>query len=427
MIERCLKYIMIPIIILLLSPLSFGQHNHNDLDSHSHDSLNNEHKSEITNNGGIKDIDEEHYQEGHDELHQQHNPTENKSDQSIHEHESGQEHSDLHDRIKTERIIPKKYTKTIRATGVIALAGGNENVIIANTSGKLDFHHNTMTTGSEFKKGDLLFTISGSGLIDNNLTMKFTQAKNDFLLSKENYFRAEKLAQNNIISEKEMQQRKAKYHSDSIRYQILKNNFGRNSLGVRASMDGNIYKLFVKNGEYVQEGQKLAIIHSKNHQLLKIDLPKKYYPKIKDIGNIKFMQEYSDRIHNLKNPNTQKVGVENRLSQGNPYISLSYHLPHNHDLIPGSFTEVWLGIGHAEKSIVIPKSAIIEQQGLYYVYLKKGEEDFHKTHIKIDSFNANEAKVLSGLHFGDQIVVKGALELNISKSNSGASSHNHNH
>ena len=428
MIEKCLKYIMVSAIILLNTPLTFGQHNHNnDCESHFHDSLNTEHKSEISNNRGMEKIDEEHYQEENDELHHHENTSETDSIHNSHNHQSAQNNSGLHERIRTERIIPKKYTKTINTTGVIELARGNENVLIANSSGKVEFHRKTMTTGSAFKKGELLFTISGSDLINNNLTVKFTQVKNDFAVSKENYFRAKKLARNNIISDKELQKRKAKYYSDSTRYQILKNNYDKNSLGIKSSIDGKLYKLFVKNGEYVQEGQKLAIIHNKNQQILKIDLPKKYYSKIEDIGNIKFMQEYSDRIYNLKRSNRQKVGAENRLSQGNPYITLSYLLPHNHELIPGSFTDVWIGIGYDENSVVIPKSAIIEQQGLYYVYLKEGEEDFHKTPIKIDSFNSNEAKVLSGLHFGDQVVVKGALELKISQSNSGASSHNHNH
>lgn len=438
--QKRLKYIQYIILILFFINLSFGQHSHDhEHEKSTHtctlDSLNSDHEcihdskerhEHTAENTQVNNDNKQNSQNIHN--HQEH--VEQLNEESNHEaHSEASKHAadDLHKRIKVEKITPQSYTNTIHTAGEIELAPGNENVIIAKSSGKIKFHRQSMTPGISLNVNELLFTISGSGVINDNLTLEYTRAKNDFANSKENYLRGQKLAQDKIISVQELQKRRAKYLSDSTRYFIIKENFKENDLGIASPIAGNLFKLFVKNGEFVREGQKLAIIHKKQNLLLKVDLPKQYYAKINNISKIEFKQEYSDEIHQLKICDCQKVGLENRLEAGNPYLSLSYKLPHDHELLPGSFTEIWLGISQDENSIVLPKSAIIEQQGLYYVFVKKGQEDFHKTKIEIDSFNANQAKIIAGVHPGDLVVVDGALELKISQSKSGASSHNHNH
>lgn len=447
---RLNSIIFILFVIILINPITSQEHNHQDHKSHDHNSDKDESNTKIHNHceagSECSQINEhsesticsdtvliDHNHNDHNSANCNHSHDEHQTEKNTihqdnnHNHSVANNTSQRHGHVKTKVVKPETFINTIQVAGIIKLDPVDEYTITSKSSGILQFTSESIVSGRSFDQGQLIFRISGSGLVDNNLYLKYIEAKNNFNNSKGNFNRARALQKENIISEKELQKRKTKYLSDSTQYFILRNNFSKNNLHIKAPTKGKLFKLFIQNGDYVREGQKLATFHKSNNLLLNIDLPKKYYSKINKIDNLKYKPEHSDKIYTLNNCSGHSVTVENRLTPGNPYLTMSYKLNHNRALLPGSFVEAWLNVGHHHNSFVLPKSAIIEQQGLYYVFVKKGPEDFHKAKINIAAFNAEEAQITSGLHTGDEVVVEGALELKISKSSSGTSAHNHNH
>ncbi len=372
----------------------------------------------------------------HSDNHQQHTPAHDDTqqthshvtssntnhDHSAHDHnthsqeEATHDHQHEHhkDHLSTMIIKPTTYIKTIKTTGVIKVNPTSELVITAKTSGILNYNQSTIVTGKEVTKGKPLFTISGDAMVDNNINVKFNAAKNAFQQSKEHYQRAKILIQDKIISRQDFLSRKAIYEKDSLNYQLLKNNFASRQLRIKAPKTGEIFNLFVKNGAYVQSGQKLAIITQTCHNYLSVNLPKKYYHKRHHINSGNFKMEYSQQVNYFQS--TANIANSGRLVEGSPFIPLHFSLGHTHDLIPGSFAEVWLNIDKIDDTIVVPKKALIEQQGLYFVFVKKGPDDYLKTAVKVGSMNVYEAQIDDGLHTGDEVVVEGALELKLTQS-----------
>ena len=458
---RLNSIIFILFVIILINPITSQEHNHQDHKSHDQNSDKDESDTLIHNHCNAKSecpqinehsesticsntelIDHNHndhnsancnhshddHQTEKNHIHQENNDHGHLHDQDInHNHSVANNTSHRHGNIKTKVVKPETFINTIEVAGTIKLDPVDEYTITAKSNGILQVASESIVPGRSFDQDQSIFKISGSGLVTNNLYLKYIEAKNNFKNSKRNFNRARALQKENILSEKELLKRKTKYLSDSTQYYILRNNFSKNNLNIKAPTKGKLFKLFIQNGDYVREGQKLATFHKSSNLLLNIDLPKKYYSQINKIDNLKFKPEHSDKIYTLNNCSGNSVTVENRLTPGNPYLTMSYKLNHNRDLLPGSFVEAWLNVGHHHNSLVLPKSAIIEQQGLYYVFVKKGPEDFHKAKINIAAFNAEEAQITSGLHTGDEVVIEGALELKISKSSSGTSAHNHNH
>lgn len=402
-------------------------------DQHDHEHINHQDKKNTQSSEQDHIHDQEHNREAHQHSasghaeHEHHDENQKETNLDSHDHEADSHNSGLHDLVKVKKIKPEGFVNTVYTTGTIKLDSRNEYTIIAQSNGRVEFKNSAMVPGQFIEKDAVIFSVSGSGLIDDNLTLKYTQAKNDFYLSRKNFERAQYLAKNDIIAKKELDRRKVQYISDSTRFHILKNNFAGKDMEIKSPVDGKLFKLFIQNGDYVREGQKLAIVHSQQELILNVDLPKQHYSQIEEISEVAFKQEHCEKIHRFESCQHSRIGVLDRLTPGDPYLSLSYKLDRKSDLIPGSFAEVWLGIDYEQNSIVVPKSAILEQQGLYFVFVKKGENDYHKTQIEIDCFNSRRARVRSGLHSGDQVVVDGALELKINQMGSGASNHQHNH
>lgn len=66
----------------------------------------------------------------------------------------------------------------------------------------------------------------------------------------------------------------------------------------------------------------------------------------------------------------------------------------------------------------IPTSALTEEQGVYFVYIQVGEEEFLKREIVVGASNGEKVRVLSGLKPGDKIVVKGAYQVKLAANSS---------
>jgi len=309
---------------------------------------------------------------------------------------------------------------------MIRVTPGNETMIVAKTDGIIRYTRNNLVKGKRVTKGTQLFSISGSDLIGNNLDVRFLTAKNELQRSREAFQRAKSLIKEKIISRQEFLTRKSQFVSDSLEYRILKNNYYSETLSINAPITGELYDLFVKNGDYVSAGQKLAIISGNHHLYLAVDLPKQYYAKIHHINSGNFKMEYSHKLHRFTSE--AKLSDGSRLKPGSPFLPINFSLGHSGDLVPGSFAQVWLNIGKTNDAIVVPKSALMEQQGVYFVFVKLGPEDYLKTPVKIASMNAYEAQIATGLHVGDEVVVSGVLELKLSQSSGAVDPHaGHNH
>lgn len=365
----------------------------------------------------------EDHQHSANESHDHHSET-NEHSSAAHDHSA--EHQAPLTEQQTLTITPKTFIQSINTTGIIKTAPSAETVISAPANGIVNFLAADIVIGKEIARNEDIFAIRGQELTHNNPDIQFLTWQNAYHQSRENFRRAQSLVAEKIISQKEYLARKFEYEADSLRFLTLQQNFLTGELRIKAPAAGEIFEIFVQNGDYVTVGQKLATITQSCHNYLEVDLPKKYFPQIQQITAGTFRPEYSEKLYPISSQ--QKIASSHRLSPGSPYAALTFSLGHNHHFLPGNFVEVWLEFDKSENSIVIPKSALIEEQGLYFVFIKHAEDDYLRTSVKIAAFNAEQAKISSGLHFDDEILVKGVLEMKLSQSSSVVDPHaGHNH
>ena len=93
-----------------------------------------------------------------------------------------------------------------------------------------------------------------------------------------------------------------------------------------------------------------------------------------------------------------------------------------------SYIEVFLLTASIDNAIVVPVSALTEEQGLYFVYLRLDEEGYKKQEVTVGNSDGENVRILSGLHEGDQVVTRGVYQVKLA-ANSGVipEGHSHNH
>ena len=78
-------------------------------------------------------------------------------------------------------------------------------------------------------------------------------------------------------------------------------------------------------------------------------------------------------------------------------------------------------------ALVIPASALVEEQGIFYVYVQTEGESFQKREIKTGANDGEKVQVLSGLSEGERVVTKGAYQIKLSPASGALPTHGHEH
>lgn len=116
------------------------------------------------------------------------------------------------------------------------------------------------------------------------------------------------------------------------------------------------------------------------------------------------------------------------MSAKSGYISIYFSLKNDGTLSSGAFAEICL-IGNAKGDVItMPHSAISEQQGNYFVYVKSGQHSYQKRLVTLGLSDGILTEITSGLNDGDMAVVNGASIVKLAET-SGAvpEGHSHNH
>ena len=69
----------------------------------------------------------------------------------------------------------------------------------------------------------------------------------------------------------------------------------------------------------------------------------------------------------------------------------------------------------------------MRERVLEAIYKKLDEECYKKQEVKIGMNNGDEIEILSGLHPGDNVVVKGAYQVKLASATSAIPAHSHEH
>ncbi len=319
------------------------------------------------------------------------------------------------------------FISIIKTSGQILSAPGDEIVINAMASGQIHFTDRAAIIGSEVSENTELFTIADGGFSSGNLDALYQNAKVEFERSKAEYHRATELVKDKIISEKEFLKAKSEYEVRRVAYNSVSRDYSSKGRSIRAGINGYVKDVLVKEGQFVESGTPLLRISMNKKLVLQAQLALSYFDKISAIKSANFKLPGSNRILNTDQLNGKIISVGKSALQSAPFIAVSFGFDNTEKLIPGSIVEVFLKSTPVPDVLAIPLSSIMEEQGLFYVYIQTAGESFQKREVVVGNSDGESVQILNGIVEGERVVSKGAYQIKLAQASGKMPAHGHEH
>ena len=320
------------------------------------------------------------------------------------------------------------FSEVVKTSGLILAAPGDEAVLTAQISGIVSFSGKNMVVGTAIGAGATLFTVKSNEVVQSNLGAAVKQAENDVATAQKQYDRAAELAKDKIISEKELLEANLRLENAQAQLANLSvsKKFNQNRQSVSAPISGFLKNVLVENGAFVQAGQPLATISKNKRLLLRADVSQKYFPKLASFTAANFKTAGGGQVFSTKNLNGRVVSTGKSAEAGSPFLPIHFEIDNVGSFVPGSVVEVFLHSG-SSPSLVIPTSALLEEQGIFYAYVQTEGERFQKRELKTGASDGMNMQVLSGIAEGERVVTKGAYQIKLSTASGTMPAHGHEH
>ena len=322
------------------------------------------------------------------------------------------------------KVVPSNFSETVKASGKIINNPADEIIITASTSGVVEILDNSLTPGKQVSSGSRMFSIKPGSLREDNMELKYAQAKSNFERAKKEYERVTELYKSKITSEREYIDAKSSFeNAEAIFKNYSQSSEGKNIV-IKASKSGYLRKLMINSGQFVEVGTTLAVIANNNKLMIQVDLPAKEFSKLSNISDANFV--INDKTVKMKELNG-KVSGSPVSSGSSGFITIFIQIDNKLNLLPNSYISVFLFGVDIPNSITIPKESLWEDQGNYFVFVQKHGELFEKREVSIKGFDGFHYLIGSDLNSGEVIVSKGTYRVMLASKSSELPSQTHAH
>ena len=136
---------------------------------------------------------------------------------------------------------------------------------------------------------------------------------------------------------------------------------------------------------------------------------------------------YLNYAYELKDLNGRLLSFGKSAGDNSFYVPVTFEFDNKGDIIPGSFVEAYLLSTRMENVISLPRTALTEEQGLFFVYLQLDEEGYKKQEVTLGADNGKSVQILTGVKAGDAVVTDGAYQVKLASASNAIPAHSHEH
>jgi cobalt-zinc-cadmium efflux system membrane fusion protein len=328
----------------------------------------------------------------------------------------------------TNKAIKRQtFNDVIKTSGQILSAPGDEMIVTAKASGVVVFSGKNTIIGSAVNAGNPLFTITGGDMTESNIDASVKDAKANYLKAKADYERSKSLVADKIVSEKEHQQVKLQFDNAQTAYNTVAKNYTSKGQNVLSPMSGFVKNVLVTEGQFVPSGTPLATISKNKKLIVQANVSQNYFSRLSSITSANFKTPQSDVVYNTAALNGRIISYGKSASASTPFIPVTFEIDNAGQLVSGSIVEVYLKSSSIADALVVPVSALIEEQGVFYVYVQTGGESFQKREVKLGASDGLNVQVLSGISENERVVTKGGYQIKLSSASGALPAHGHEH
>ena len=402
-------------------------HNHDHDHDHNHDHDHSAHSSQPAAHNHQHDEscshDHNHDHSGHNHDHSAHS-----SQPAAHNHDHGDDaitfSVDQQKKIDFEVVeaISEPLYQIIRTSAQIIPSQDSEKILTATTSGIVTFENKDIVHGLDVKSGQILFSIDNDEMADENLSTRRQEIEAEYEKAKADYERKQSLAEDKIISESDLIDAKTEYLKAKKHYDNMLKNYPEGKTLHRATISGSISEILVPNNSYVEAGQPIMTLAQNDKLYVRADLQSKYYPVLKDIKTAN-IRTNDGIVYSLDELSGRLLSYGKTTDVANPLIPVTFEIKNNGNIIPGSFVEIYITAESDKMGIMLPNSAIVEEMGIYCVFVQTCVDSFEKRIITKGVTDGNNTQILKGVKAGERIVSKGAINVKLAQGSAALDPH----
>jgi RND family efflux transporter MFP subunit len=321
--------------------------------------------------------------------------------------------------VEAVKLQPTTFNSIYKVSGKIMQSTDGASVASAPTAGIVTFAPG-ITEGSQVSAGTLIATVKSTGISggDPNAVAKAAVES-----AKKEVERLKPLHEKGIVSTEEYNAAVATYNSAKAAYSPAASS-GR----IVAATSGVITNLLIQQGQYVEAGAPVASVSTSKTLVLRADLPQRYIAYLPNITCAKIRTPYTNEVIDMGDVSGKRITATDNVARQGGYLPIYFSFKNNGSLVAGTSVEVFLEGEPRENVLVIPLSAVCEQQGKYFVFVKLDEEGYLKYPVELGENDGENVEIVSGVKAGDNVVVKGAVTVRLAESSGVApEGHSHNH
>ena len=420
-------FLVVALIIGLIACTNNKQqsaHNH----SHQHSAVSHQHSESCSHSHQHSAVSHQHSEScshNHDHNHDHssqpaaHSHDHNHGDDAITFSVEQQNKIDF----EVVEVVTEPLYQIIRTSAQVVPAQEGEKFLTATTSGIINFENKDIVKGLDVKSGQILFSIDNSNMADDNLSTRREEIEAEYQKAKSNYERKQALAEDKIISESELKDAETEYLIAKKHYENMNQNFPQGKTLHRASITGSISEILVPNNSFVEAGQPIMTLAQNDRLYVRADLQSKYYPVLKDIktANIKTLND--GHVYSLEDLSGRVLSYGKTTDISNPLIPVTFEIKNNGIIIPGSFVEMFITAESDKMGIMLPNSAIVEEMGIYCVFVQTCVDSFEKRIITKGVTDGQHTQILNGIKAGERVVSKGAINVKLAQGSAALDPH----
>lgn len=317
----------------------------------------------------------------------------------------------------------RPFGQSIPTTAQVQPTQGSQMNIVATTNGIFRYQSANFLEGQSVSNGQVIGTVASDGLVDDNLTVRLNEARNNYENAKESYERAQGLVESKIVSQKEFAELRTAYENAKLTYENLQKNVSGNGSKVTAPMGGYITEILVSNGAYVTVGQTIAVVSDTRSLVLQANVAQRYAHLLPTVNGANIENPVTHAVTTMEEMNGRILSYGKSVCAGSHMLPVTLEISNHSGFTPGGFVKIWLTTQSTTPVMVIPKTALLEEQGNFFVFKKIDSEKYEKQPVTIGATDGKYVEVLSGLTADQRIVTRGAVMVKLAKASSALDPH----
>jgi membrane fusion protein, heavy metal efflux system len=200
----------------------------------------------------------------------------------------------------------------------------------------------------------------------------------------------------------------------------------RDALDVPVPQAGVVASVSVAAGSWVAAGDALFEVSDPSRLLLEVEVPVAYASRVRAVSGAWFRVGRDGAV--IEVPASALTSVGTRVESSSQTLPVRFRVEGAREgLFAGAVVEAHLALDRAVSQVAVPRSAIIEDEGISVVFVQRDAETFTRQPVLLGVRDGDHVGIVEGVDAGDRVVTSGAYALKLASAGLDSIGHGHAH